>query len=87
MVRDGFKGVIYSTPPPKIFGGEFNDSLGVLEKKPKIPVNRRRGDAGGWSPVVNKNFRELFILSGNLKVTFRDALATFWVPMIEITND
>ena len=91
LVRDGFKGVIYSTPPTKdISAVSLIDSLGVLEKEAKNsgqPVFYEEADvlAAGrlWQ---TKNFREPFILSGNLKVTFRDAGHILGSSMIEITN-
>lgn len=91
LVRDGFKGVICSTPPTKdISAVSLIDSLGVLEKEAKnsgqkVFYEEHDVLAAGrlWQ---TKSYREQFTLSGNLRVTFRDAGHILGSSMIEITN-
>jgi len=91
LVRDGFKGKIYSTQPTKDFAAiMLEDSLGVLEKESK-----RRGEEPFYeiadveralSLWEGRNYEESFMI-GDMRIVFHDAGHILGSLMAEIHHD
>lgn len=78
LVRDGFHGRIYSTPPTReIAELSLIDSLGVLEKETRglaLPTMYQAADvAEALSLWETRPYRETFALGPDLEVLIRDA--------------
>ena len=91
LVREGFKGKIYSTYPTKDFAKlMLIDSLGVLSKEAKRdgksrPIYQEEDVDKAMSLWEAKNYRESFEIGG-INVLFKDAGHILGSAIIEITN-
>ena len=91
LVKDGFKGKIYSTYPTKDFAKlMLIDSIGVLSKEAKRdgkthPIYQEEDVDKAMSLWEAKNYRESFEIGG-ITVLFKDAGHILGSAMIEITN-
>lgn len=91
LVKDGFKGKIYSTYPTKDFAKlMLIDSIGVLSKEAKRdgrnqPIYQEEDVEKAMSLWEAKNYRESFEING-INVLFKDAGHILGSAMIEITN-
>lgn len=89
LIRAGFRGRIYSTPPTKEMAGlSLIDSLGVLKKesaRDKLPLLYTETDVreamGRWQTL---NYGEPLELGG-FSITLRDAAHILGSAMVEIT--
>ncbi|MEI6296818.1 MAG: MBL fold metallo-hydrolase [bacterium] len=92
LVREGFRGKIYSTPPTKdISEVMLVDSLGLLEKEAKKegkPILYSEEDVDMaiklWETAP---YRETFDISDKIKITFRDSGHVLGSAMIEIEHN
>lgn len=88
LIRDGFKGVIYSTPPTKDIACEMLlDSLGVLQKEAKkdnLPTIYNEDDVAKtikkWQTL---KYHEDLNLGGGLSVRLRDSGHVLGSAMVE----
>ena len=91
LVKEGFKGKIYSTYPTKDFAKlMLIDSIGVLSKEAKrdgknFPIYQEEDVDKAMSLWEAKNYRESFEICG-VNVLFKDAGHILGSAMIEITN-
>lgn len=91
LVKEGFKGKIYSTYPTKDFAKlMLVDSIGVLSKEAKRdgknqPIYQEEDVEKAMSLWEAKNYRESFEIDG-INVLFKDAGHILGSAMIEITN-
>ena len=91
LVKEGFKGKIYSTYPTKDFAQiMLIDSLGVLEKEAKRhngarPIYQEEDVEKAMSLWEAKNYRENFEIGG-VNILFKDAGHILGSAIIEITD-
>ena len=91
LVKEGFKGKIYSTYPTKDFAKlMLVDSLGVLEKEAKRhgdarPIYQEEDVEKAMSLWEAKNYRENFEIGG-VNILFKDAGHILGSAIIEITD-
>jgi len=91
LVKEGFKGKIYSTYPTKDFAKlMLIDSLGVLEKEAKKhgdarPIYQEEDVEKAMSLWEAKNYRESFEIGG-VNILFKDAGHILGSAIIEITD-
>ena len=91
LVKEGFRGKIYSTYPTKDFAKiMLIDSIGVLSKEAKrdgknFPIYQEEDVDKAMSLWEAKNYRESFEICG-VNVLFKDAGHILGSAMIEITN-
>ena len=91
LVKEGFKGKIYSTYPTKDFAKlMLIDSLGVLEKEAKRhngarPIYQEEDVEKAMSLWEAKNYRENFEIGG-VNILFKDAGHILGSAIIEITD-
>ena len=91
LVKEGFKGKIYSTYPTKDFAKlMLIDSIGVLSKEAKKdgrnqPIYQEEDVDKAMSLWEAKNYRESFEIGG-ISVLFKDAGHILGSAIIEITN-
>lgn len=91
LVKEGFKGKIYSTYPTKDFAElMLIDSIGVLSKEAKKdgrnqPIYQEEDVEKSMSLWEAKNYRESFEIEG-INVLFKDAGHILGSATIEITN-
>ncbi|KKU06569.1 MAG: hypothetical protein UX11_C0033G0003 [Candidatus Collierbacteria bacterium GW2011_GWC2_45_40] len=91
LVKEGFKGKIYSTYPTKDFAKlMLIDSLGVLEKEAKRhndtrPIYQEEDVEKAMSLWEAKNYRESFEIGG-VNILFKDAGHILGSAIIEITD-
>lgn len=91
LVKEGFKGKIYSTAPTKDFAKlMLIDSLGVLEKEAKRggksePIYREEDVEQAMSRWESKNYHEPFA-AGSLNILFKDAGHILGSAVTEITR-
>ena len=91
LVREGFKGEIYSTYPTKDFAKlMLIDSIGVLNKEAKkhgnaSPIYQEEDVSKTMNLWKAKNYRESFKIGG-VSVLFKDAGHILGSAMIEIVN-
>ena len=91
LVKEGFKGEIYSTYPTKDFAKlMLIDSMGVLEKEAKRhndarPIYQEEDVEKAMSLWEAKNYRESFEIGG-VNILFKDAGHILGSAMVEIIN-
>lgn len=91
LVRDGFKGKIYSTHPTKDFAAiMLEDSLGVLEKESKRrgekPFYEMKDVEQALALWEGKEYGESFMI-GDMRVVFHDAGHILGSLMAEINHE
>ena len=91
LVKEGFKGKIYSTYPTKDFANlMLIDSMGVLEKEAKrhgnaLPIYQEEDVEKAMSLWEAKNYRESFEIGG-VNILFKDAGHILGSAIVEIVN-
>ena len=90
LVRDGFKGAIYSTPQTKALAElVLNDAVGILATEAKqdgVQPLYYQTDVDAVFPLWKTiNYHENFALNGELSIFFKDAGHILGSTMIEVT--